>query len=149
MSKIVELSQYYDEVRATMPSSRKRTRLMQDISAIIWSLMPSIENLPVREWMKSPRGGERLVSYKYIEYKLSLENLDLLLSRAAGILEEPYGQYSALLALRRLAINVELDTSQKHLITNQLAWAAGLEYMGKDRVNLMKAILSILTASRE
>lgn len=144
MGKVNELSQYYDHIRATLASSTKRTRLMRDLSAMIWSLMPSIENFPVKEWLKSPKGGERLSAYKYLEYEPSLMYVDLLLSRAVGVLEEPYGQYGALLALRRTVINLEITTMQKELIASQLKWASQIEFIGRDRVNLMMAILSIL-----
>lgn len=144
MNKIKELSQYYDHIRATMPSGSRRTQLLEDLSAILWSLMPSTENFPVREWLNSSRGGERLSAYKYLEYKADLNHIDLLLSRAVGVLEEPFGQYSALLALRRVAVNSRPTIAQREVIITHLSWSTQLEYMGRDRMYLMNSIINTL-----
>jgi hypothetical protein len=144
MNKIRELSQNYDRIRSTLPSSSRRTQLLEDLSAILWSLMPSTENFPVREWLNSSKGGERLSAYKYLEHKPNLDYLDLLLSRAVGILEEPFGQYSALLAFRRMTINSQPTTAQRELIITHLRWSAQLEYMGRDRMYLMNSIVAAL-----
>ncbi|MFZ5819457.1 MAG: hypothetical protein ACOYYJ_06115 [Chloroflexota bacterium] len=146
LTRIDEIGSYYDRIRKTLPSGSERTRLLTELSSILWTLMSSanVSDLNLRERFTSTSGGKRLSAYKYLEYAPNLEYLNLLLSRAVGILEEPFGQFSALLALRRMAVSLKLDDSQKKLIVNHLEWAARLEYIGSDRVYLMTTIISIL-----
>jgi len=144
MNKINKLSEYYDQNRASLPPGSKRTRLMEELSSMLWSLMPSVKNFPLRERLNSWRSDDRLSAYKYLEYKPGMDNLDLLISSAIGVLEEPFGQYAALLALRRLVINVKTGTLEKELITRNLTWIARLEFMGSDREYLMNSIVSLL-----
>lgn len=146
MNRINEICIYYDRIRKTLPSGSERTRLLTELSSILWTLMSkvNISDLNLRERFTSTSGGKRLSAYKYLEYAPNLEYLNLLLSRAVGILEEPFGQFSALLALRRMAVSLKLDGSQKKLIVTHLEWAARLEYIGSDRVYLMTTIISTL-----
>jgi hypothetical protein len=147
LSRIDELAAYYDRIRQTLPSGPDRTRLLTELSSILWTLMPRVNSadLDILERLSNASGGKRLSAYKYLEYRPSTEFLNLLLSRAAGILEEPFGQFSALLALRRLVFSEKLDSSQRALIANHLAWSAGLDYMrNSDRLYLMRSILSAL-----
>lgn len=146
IKKIDEVCSYYDRIRQTLPSGPRRTRLLTELASILWTLMSrvNLKDLDIRERLLSPSGGKRLSAYKYLEYAPDVEYLNLLLSRAVGVLEEPFGQYSALLALRRLAVNVDLDASQKELILRHLRWSVELEYMGDDRIYLMNSILTRL-----
>lgn len=143
-----ELATYYDRIRESIPPSRERTRLMTQVASTMWSLMPSTEDFPVRARLNSPRGGERLSAYKYLEWRPSAEFTDSLLSRAVGALETPFGQYHALLTLRRLVNTVELTPSQEQRISDTLAWFVELEYLrGADRGVLMRGILAVLRSS--
>ena len=146
MSRIDEVCSYYDRIRQTLPSGPKRTSLITELSSILWPLMSRVNvmDLNIRERLESSSGGKRLSAYKYLEYEPNLEYLNLLLSRAVGILEEPFGQYSALLALRRFVVNLQLNTSQKELIISHLNWSAKLEYIGNDRRYLMNSIVAKL-----
>lgn len=147
ISKIDEVCSYYDRIRETLPTGPRRTSLLTELASILWTLMSrvNVHELNIRERLLSPRGGRRLSAYKYLEYAPNPDYLNLLLSRAAGILEEPFGQYSALLALRRLVMNVDLDASQKETISRHLRWSADLDYIGDDRRYLMNSILTSLT----
>jgi hypothetical protein len=144
--RIEEICSYYDRIRKTLPSGSERTRLLTDLSSILWTLMSRVKvsDLNLEERFKSASGGRRLSAYKYLEYAPSLKYLELLLSRAVGVLEEPFGQFSALLALRRMVINLRLNDSQRELIINHLGWTAELGYIGSDRVYLMTTIISAL-----
>jgi len=144
LKRIDEICSYYDRIRKTLPSGSERTRLLTELASILWTLMPRVDvnDLNLRERFSSPSGGKRLSAYKYLEYAPSLEYLNLLLSRAVGVLEEPFGQYSALLALRRMVVNLKLNDLQKKLIANHLGWTSELGYIGNDRVYLMVAIIS-------
>lgn len=144
MSRINQLCNYYDRVRDTMPSGHNRTKLFTDIAATMWSLMPNIEVFPVLERLKSPNGGERISAYKYIEWKPTKEYIELLLSRSAGVLEFPYGQYNALLALRRVVTSNKLSASEKELVISILKWNSLIDYMEQDRRRLMTSIITIL-----
>jgi len=93
-------------------------------------------------------GGERLSAYKYIEWQPSIEYVNLLLSRAIGILEMPFGQYAALLALRRIVKSNKLVQTQSREIIDILNWSANIDYIGKDRRRLMIEIVSILEANK-
>jgi len=145
MSLINQLSSSYDRVRQTMASSGERTRLMSRIASIMWALMPSAEEVfrsEVRERLISPSGGERLSAYKFLEWQPDIAYIDTLLSRAVGVLEEPFGQYGALLALRRVVLNQKppMSESQHQSVLRTLKWAASIEYMSRDRRTLMETI---------
>lgn len=147
LKRIDQLATFYDRVRAEMPSSSNRTRLMRDISSIMWTLVPKAVNFPVWERLNSRKAGERLSAYKYLEWKPSSEYIDLLLSRAVGILEVPFGQKNALLALKRVVTTNELPSAQlRETIVDILNWSANLEYIKGDRSRqrLMVEIASIL-----
>lgn len=145
MLRINQLCDYYDRLRETLPSGHNRTKLFDDIAATMWSLMPNIKNFPVIERLKSPNAGERLSAYKYVEWKPNLEYLELLLPRAAGVLEFPYGQYNALLALRRVVTSNHLSVDLRELIITILKWNSDIPFMGQDRRMLMSLIITILS----
>lgn len=149
LEKIDQLAAYYDRVREDMPPGYNRTRLMRDISAIMWALVTKTTNFPVRERLTSNKAGERLSAYKYLEWQPSKEYLDLLISRAIGILEIPFGQYSALLALRRVVVTNTLSLDQSRETIAILNWSTNLDYMRGDRSRqkLMIEIVSILETS--
>ncbi|NET39726.1 MAG: hypothetical protein F6K19_48500 [Cyanothece sp. SIO1E1] len=98
--------------------------------------------------MNSHKAGKRLSAYKYLEWHPSSEYMDLLLSRAVGILEMPFGQYGALLALRRVLTTNELSQAQLKKIEDILHWAANLDYVCSDRGRhrlMMEIVLIIST----
>lgn len=144
LNQINKLASYYNEVRNKMPSGHKRKQLLTQVSSAMWALIPSTQSFPVGERLRSAKGGERLSAYKYLEWKPSVEHLDVLLSRAMGVLETPFGQYAALLALRQLARQEILDAPQKMRIVQLLRWEMNLDYVGFDRRHLMKTIIKIL-----
>ncbi len=144
INRIDEVCLYYDRIRITLPSGSKRTKLMTELASILWPLMSRASVINIRERLKNPSGGNRLSAYKYLEYKPNLEHLDILLSRAVGVLEDPFGQYAALLALRRAVVNLQMSSSQIQIIVTHLKWAAKLEYMGSDRMYLMNSIVATL-----
>lgn len=143
---INELAGYYDEIRERFPGSGKRTSLMSNIASIIWSIIPNTQNFPLEEYINSPSGGKRLASYKYLEWQPSTDYLDDLLVRALGVLEVPFGQYNALMALQRLTTTLTLDESQKRKIAANLKWHRKLRHLNSayDRKQLMSVILKIL-----
>ncbi|MBD2068868.1 hypothetical protein H6F93_15270 [Leptolyngbya sp. FACHB-671] len=144
LRRIDQLATYYDKVREEMPPGSNRTRLMRDISSTMWALVTKTTNFPVYERLISNKAGERMSAYKYLEWQPSIEYIDLLLSRAIGILEMPFGQYSALLALRRIVTTKELNSTLSKKTIDILHWSANLDYMGADRRRLVVEILSIL-----
>jgi hypothetical protein len=147
VSRIDELASYYDRIRQTLPSGQERMRLFAELSSILWSLTSRVNStdLDIRERLNSPSGGKRLSAYKYLEYRPHVEYLNLLLSRAVGVLEEPFGQFNALLALRRLVFKIKLNAADKELIVDQLAWCSSIDYIkASDRLTLMESILSLL-----
>ena len=146
ITRINEVCSYYDRIRQTLPSGSRRTKLMTELSSILWPLMSraKIDDLNIGTRLNSPSGGQRLSAYKYLEYEPNMEHANLLLSRGAGILEEPFGQYGALLAIRRMVVNLQLTDSQKKLMVTLLQWASELQYMGSDRKYLMRSIVATL-----
>lgn len=146
LKRIDQLAIYYDRVREEMPSGYNRTTLMRDISSTMWALVTKTVNFPVQDRLNSCKAGERLSAYKYLEWQPSIEYIDLLLSRAVGIQEMPFGQYSALLALRRVVTTNELASPQSIETLAILNWSANLEYIKEDlsRHRLMIEIASIL-----
>ncbi|HEY9647528.1 MAG TPA: hypothetical protein V6C88_14220 [Chroococcidiopsis sp.] len=149
LDRINQLAVYYDRVRDEMPPGANRTRLMLEISSTMWALVNKTVDFPVLERLNSPKAGERLSAYKYIEWQPSSQYLDLLLSRAIGILEIPFGQYAALLALRRLVTLNPLTPTQASETINLLTWSAKLDYFqaDKSRPKLMMEIAAILQAN--
>ncbi|MFN6569218.1 hypothetical protein [Dendronalium sp. ChiSLP03b] len=137
LKRIDQLGNYYDKVRDEMPSGKERTKLMREISSVMWALIPKTVDFPVLAKLNSDRGGERLSAYKYIEWQASTEYVNLLLSRAIGILETPFGQYAALLAIRRIVVSNKLVPTQAREIKDILNWSANLDYIGGDRQRLM------------
>jgi hypothetical protein len=146
LKRIDQLAGYYDRVREEMSSGSNRTKLMHEISSTMWTLVPRVADFPVLERLNSYRGGERLSAYKYIEWNVSTDYINLLVSRAVGVLEVPYTQYSALLALRRVATSNQLTASQSAEIIRALNWSANLDYMKQERGKLMIEIASLLEA---
>ncbi|MDF5727826.1 MAG: hypothetical protein PUP92_07245, partial [Rhizonema sp. PD38] len=144
LKRIDQLADYYDEVREKFPSGRNRTRLMREISSTMWTLMPGISKFPIHERLNSQKGGERLSAYKYLEWKPSVEYINLLLSRAIGVIEVPFGQYAALLALRRVVTNAKLSITQSKEVVDVLKWSLNLEYIREDRQKLIAVIISII-----
>lgn len=145
IQRIDHLGEMYEEVRAKLPSGAERTQLLTQISSIMWSLMASVDEFDVVERISSPDGGRRLAAYKYIEAKAHTEQLDLLLSRAIGVLETPFGQYATLLALRRVVVANGLDADERDSVSRQLNWVPDLAYIaGTDREFLMRNILEVL-----
>lgn len=143
-ARVNEVCAYYDRIRKTMSSGAERTRLLTNLASILWPLMAMVDvnTLDIEERLKSTSGGIRLSAYKFLEYQPDLKYLNLLLSRAVGILEEPFGQYGALLALRRMVTILPLNNEQGQLVVRHLEWSARLDYVGDDRVYLMGAIIS-------
>ncbi|WP_322649811.1 hypothetical protein [Nostoc sp. ChiVER01] len=148
LKRIEQLGHYYDRVRDEMPSGNERTRLMREISSIMWALVPKVVNFPVYAKLNSNNGGERLSAYKYIEWQPSIEYVNLLLSRAIGVLEMPFGQYAALLALRRIVRSNKLIPTQSREIIDILNWLANLDCIEGSRRKLMIEIVSTLEASK-
>lgn len=146
LKRIDQLATYYDKVREEMPSGFNRTRLMREISSTMWTLVTKTVNFPVQERLNSNKAGERLSAYKYLEWQPSSEYMDLLLSRAVGVLEMPFGQHSALLALRRVVITNEFNPNQSKKAIDILKWSANLDYIRADRSRqkLMIEITSML-----
>ncbi len=146
LKKINQLAGYYDRVREEIPSGSRRTRLMMDISSTMWALAPKTRNFPLRAKLNSHKSGERLSAYKYLEWHPLEEYTDLLLSRAVGILETPFGQYAALLALRRMVSIINLTPAKKKEMTNILNWSANIDYLANanDRHSLIVEVASIL-----
>jgi len=145
LAKIDQLASYYDRVREVLPSGKPRTRLMNEIAAIMWSLMSDVHEFPLRKRLNSAKGGERLSAYKYIESRPSSDCLELLLSRAIGGLEMPHGQAHALVALRRVVMDSPLSTDQLKLILHTLEWNARLDFLGTDRRSTMEGIIKIIS----
>lgn len=146
LKRIDQLAGYYDRIREEMPSGHNRTKLLREISSIMWTLVPKITNFPIHEKLNSNKGGERLSAYKYIEWNISTDCIDLLVSRAVGILEVPFAQYAALLTLRRVAASKQLTASQSAKIIGILKWSASLDYIQQHTQKLMLEIVSILEA---
>ena len=148
LKRIDQLADYYDEVREKLPPGRNRTKLMREISATMWTLIPGISNFPIYEKLSSHKGGERLSAYKYLEWNPSIEYINLLLSRAIGILELPFSQYAALLALRRVVTNNKLSLTQSQEIIYILNWSSTIDYIKEDRQKLIVAIISLIELQR-
>jgi len=144
MDRIDQLANLYDKVREEMKSGRDRNRIMLKISSTIWALLPQVSNFPLDEKINSSNGGDRLCAYKYLEWQPNSQYTNTLLSRGIGILETPFGQYSALLALRRGLMFHHLEIEQATEMQNILMWAANLEYIGSDRKDLIHEIISLL-----
>jgi hypothetical protein len=149
LSRIDQLATYYDRIREEMPAGSNRTRLMREISSTMWALVTKTIDFPIQKKLNSPKAGERLSAYKYLEWQPTSEYLDLLLSRAVGVLEMPFSQYAALLALRRVVTTHPPSSSQAKEITDLLTWVANLDYIKRDRSRqkLMLEIASILATS--
>ena len=145
MAKIDELCRYYDELRLELDRGSERTRLMSMVASTMMSLMAKISSFPVHERLLSLKGGERLSAYKYLEWKPDDSCFDLLLSRAAGILEVPFGQYHALLALRRLIVTINIDKSSREFSIQTLDWLKTIEFIGSDRKYVIENIISLLS----
>ncbi|MEG4118377.1 hypothetical protein QUA43_12995 [Microcoleus sp. N9_B4] len=144
LKRIDQLAGYYDRVRDEMPYGHNRTKLMHEISSTMWTLIPKVINFPVHERLNSQKGGERLSAYKHVEWNTSTDYINLLVSRAVGIMEMPYTQYAALLALRRVVTNNQFSPSKSAEIIDILNWSANLDYMKPDRRKLMIEIASLL-----
>ena len=144
MSKVDELGLYYDRIRETMPSGHERSQLMRSVESAMWALIPSIQNFPIRARLNSTKGGERISAYKFLEWQPSIEYIDLLLARSIGVLEVPFAQYAALLTLRRLVVNLDIDKNTQNRILQILMWNSQIDFLGEDRRSLMKSIISIL-----
>jgi hypothetical protein len=147
LQRVDQLCLYYDRVRETIPSGPRRTRLMTGIASTMWALAPSIPGFPFRQRLNSALGGERLSAYKYLEWQATPDCLELLLSRAIGVLEVPFGQWNALLALRRIVSKSQIDAGKREFLLQNLRWSADLEFQGGDRRFLMKTIISELQHS--
>lgn len=146
LKRIDQLAGYYDRVREKMPPGSNRTKLMLQISSTMWALVPKVSHFPVIDRLKSDRGGERLSVYKYIEWTAFTDEIDLLVSRAIGVLEVPFNQYSALLALRRVVAHHSFSPEQSNVVIDVLTWSSNLDYTSPDRQQLMLEIASILKA---
>lgn len=144
LERVDELAALYDQIRSQVPSGAERSRLMRLISSTMWSLIPQIKELPVKQRLLSDNGGTRLLAYKYLEWRPSSEALDVLLSRSIGMLETPFGQFAALLALRRVLAQAQLTAEQRRMVQTTLRWYLQLGYSGEDRRNLIQGILSTL-----
>lgn len=144
LKRIDQLAGYYDRVRDEMPYGHNRTKLMHEISSTMWTLIPKVINFPVHERLNSQKGGERLSAYKHVEWNTSTDYINLLVSRAVGIMEMPYTQYAALLALRRVVTNNQFSPSKSAEIIDILNWSANLDYMQPERRKLMIEIASLL-----
>jgi hypothetical protein len=138
----------YDQVQATQPPGQARTRLMGNIAALMWTLMPFTAGFAADDRLASAQGGRRLSAYKFLEWQPQPQYLDPLLARAVGVEEEPFGQYNALLALRRLVAERELTDAQRDAIRQQLEWYLALDFPGRHRRRLMQTILTQLLAAR-
>lgn len=144
LERVDELAALYDQIRSQVPSGAERSRLMRLISSTMWSLIPQIKELPVKQRLLSDNGGTRLSAYKYLEWRPGSEALDVLLSRSIGTLETPFGQFAALLALRRVLGQTQLTAEQRQMVQTTLRWYLQLGYSGNDRRNLIESILSTL-----
>lgn len=144
LARVDELAALYDQIRSQVPSGAERSRLMRLISSTMWSLTPQIKELPVKQRLLSDNGGIRLSAYKYLEWRPSVESLDVLLSRSIGTLETPFGQFAALLALRRVLGQAHPAEEQIQMVQTTLRWYLALGYSGDDRRNLIESILGTL-----
>jgi hypothetical protein len=141
LALIDRLADDYDQVQANMLRGQARTRVMGNIAALMWTLMPFVRNFPAGERLTSPQGGMRLSAYKFLEWQPQAEHLGALVARAVGVEEEPFGQYNALLALRRLVAEQDLAPQQRQLIREQLEWYLTLPVTSRHRRKLMRTIL--------
>lgn len=144
LQRIDQLAEIYNQVRYKMKSSSERTQLLSQIAATMWSLMPSVEYFNAEERLTSYDGGVRLSAYKFIEWKPQREYLNLTLSRSVGVLESPFGQYNALLALQRIISNEVLDVKEVASTLALAKWSSELPYIGSERRYLLRNIISIL-----
>jgi hypothetical protein len=143
---INELANYYDEIRENLPGGSGRTTLMTRIASLIWSIIPSIQQFPIEKYIVSRSGGKRLAAYKYLEWQPDPAYLNELLVRALGVLETPFGQYSALNALQRLITATTLTEGQSRTVLVNLKWHSKQRHLayGQDRVQKMRAIIATL-----
>lgn len=140
------LAQEYDSLRASEPSSWKRTSLLEGVVSRMRVLAPGAGEL-LPEFMAGAPGGERIVAITLLNERAAPEHAAWLATQVES--EPPFSTYHALQALRSLAYTSPVESL--HLVDAALTRAAeALKDVGADngRSSTLASARATLAARR-
>jgi hypothetical protein len=103
----------YNTVRASQSPGLQRTRAM---TSIVDEMMRLASVLGTFDWDASLRSydeGERLAAYAYLHVNPTCSAADVLVRVLTQLENKPFGQYWALMALRRVLSTCDVDTAER------------------------------------
>lgn len=98
-ARIVHLARHYNTLRWTMPSGDARTRQMTAVTSQLRELLRGATDFDIDGHLRHQDRGVRLAAYAYLQSHATPAMLPALVDAAAGE-DKPFGQYSALRAVR-------------------------------------------------
>jgi hypothetical protein len=136
--RIVDLAKRYNTLRWTRPSGWERTHLMTDVSHELRRALRDATDFDVLGHLRHDDRGVRLAAYAYLQDHAAPDLVAPLVAAATDE-EKPFGQYSALLAVRyQLDTGARLAEQDRHLLRSMRDRIGS----DSDRGQLVTAILS-------
>jgi hypothetical protein len=133
------LTQQYNEIRATQFASSQRTLAMTRVIREMIRLAPQLHSFDWQSGLKSGDSGVRLAAYAFLYVRPTLEAVEALVRATTQVEDKPFGQYWALQALNQAKDKLDCDTARRiePILSNFLASLGSRT----DRYNLLKPLL--------
>jgi len=129
---IEELSEEYDNIRATQPSGGARTAEMTSVVRKMMELSQRTRSFDVFKALESRSGGKRLYGYAHIYVWPTSDYLGILVKTITSLEDTPFGQYWGLQALSHVvtkASNIHLELKERlRAFGNRLPRGSDREY---------------------
>lgn len=135
--RIADLANRYNTLRWTMPSGRERTRRMGEVVRQMQESLQDVPDFDVPGHLAHDDRGVRLAAYAHLRTHTAPELMSALVDAAVHE-EKPFGQYSALRAVRH-----QRDTGAALVDRDRLALREMRDRVGPetDRGQLISALL--------
>jgi len=147
IEKINSLVILFNRCRIEIERGDERTRLMTKIASGMMFNLNFVKTVNYFKEINSDSEGWRIVGYKNYELSPKNDEFFTLLSRALGVLETPFGQWSALIAFLRVVEKCKLSQAEADDAHKSLSIVGSAKFIvkgGEDRHWVISRILNHL-----